>query len=228
VAITYSVFFETLGAPVLGGDITSTSRTYNSGELVVVLWVSEDDAGSGNLSIANSATAQSWSLIAQTNGISSCLVSGWSCVMSATQAMTITVSGDGGNSLFSSIAVIPHAGQHATTPVPAGNVFSGAVATDVSQSITPTSSGSALWMLAGDWTAGNTFAAIANCTIDQTFDNASFTNALIRPTTQPRTDANAFTIGETDTAGSIAWIAFEVQAAPDVTTRSGRRIYILP
>lgn len=39
------------------------------------------------------------------------------------------------------------------------------------------------------------------------------TNCIIRPTTQPRTDANAFTLGETDTSGDIAYVIWEVQAA---------------
>jgi hypothetical protein len=213
-ALTYTVFRDTANPSGAGGDITSTSRTYNSGELLTVNVSISDNASAGNLTIANSGTAQSWTNIVTTNTINNCKVAAWYCVMSVTQAMTITVSGDGAPVKSTTLDVIQHAGQHATTPVPVGKVFSGTSATDVSQSITPTSSGSCLWMLAGDWSQTNTFAAIANCTLDQTTDQAGEqTTTLIRPTTQPRTDANAFSIGETDTAGTIAWIAYEVQAA---------------
>lgn len=196
-----------------GGDITYSSRTYNAGELVVVLW-DGDITTANNLSIANSGTAQSWTLIASTAGTGGTeQVGAWRCVMSVTQAMTITVSGDSATTGDSGICSIAHSGAHLSNPVPAGNVFSGNGATDVSQSITPTSSGSCLWMLAGDFNSANTFAAGANCTLQQTASPGTFVATLVRPTTQPRPDAAAFTISETD-SGTIAWIAFEVQANP--------------
>jgi hypothetical protein len=207
-ALTYTVYWETL-APATSRTITSTSRSYTSGDLVLVLYVNE--VYDGGATIANSGTAQTWTKHASTANNDDCEVVAWSCVMNTTQSMTISVTNPISNQ-SAAIAVIPHSGQHAT-PVPSGNVFSGFGATDVSQSITPTSSGSALWMIAGDWATTNSFAAIANCTINDTHASAAYTGVLIRPTTQPRTDANAFTIGETDTSGQISWIALEVQAA---------------
>jgi len=216
-ALTSTVFWETASPTGTGGDITTTSRTYNSGELLTIAFGTSDNSDAGTLSIANSGTGQTWTALPVTNTSGNCKMAGWFCTMSVTQAMTVTISGSGagaGSSMASVIAVIQHTGQHATTPVPAGNRFSGAGATDVSQVITPTSAGSSLFMIAGDWSAGNTFAARANCTLDQTFHNASFMTAtLIRPTTQPLPDTSAFTLGETDTSGTIAWIAYEVQAA---------------
>jgi hypothetical protein len=209
-ALTYTVHWETLAAGV-SATITSTSRSYTSGDLVLVLYAHEDNAVAGSLSISNSGTAQTWTNHATTNTANNCKIAAWSCVMSTTQSMTISVVCSAISA--ASIAVIPHNGQHAT-PVPGGNVFSGTGGTDVSQAITPTSSGSALWMIAGDWNQTNSYAALANCTIDQTHNVAGkYTSALIRPTTQPRADGAAFTIGETDTSGKIAWIALEVQAA---------------
>jgi len=134
--------------------------------------------------------------------------------MSTTQAMTITVLGSGATVIPAALAVIEHSGQHATTPIPAGNVLSGVSGTNLEEAITPTSSGSALWMITADWNQTNSYVEIADCTIDQTYDVAGqHTAALIRPTIQPRTDASTFTIGESDTGGKIAWIALEVQAA---------------
>jgi len=85
-------------------------------------------------------------------------------------------------------------------------------------------------MFAGDWNATNTFAAIADCTLfGPHHSGGHYTGTAVRPSTQPRTDAAAFTIGETDTAGKIAWVAFEVQAAAVADApEMGRRIYILP
>jgi hypothetical protein len=115
--------------------------------------------------------------------------------------------------------VVVNTGQHATTPLPAGNLFSGTSGTAVTQSITPTSVGSCLWMVVGDWNATDTFAAAANCTLQATRHHVALEQTVvpIRPITQPRTDTSAFSIGETDTGGTIAWIAFEVQAAAGAT-----------
>jgi hypothetical protein len=213
VALSYTTFaFDDNTATSPGGDITTTSRTYNAGELVAILFSVDDNGTANNLSIANSGTAQTWTLIANTGSVAgSEHAAGWYCVMSVTQAMTITVSGDSGSSFTSCAAVIQMAGQHGTTPVPVGNIFSGTGAFDPSQSITPGASGSCLWMIASSFSSGESFTPVANCTIDQTSGASNFKAVLIRPTTQPRPNASAFTIGETETNGPIAWIAFEVR-----------------
>ena len=111
--------------------------------------------------------------------------------------------------------LIVHTGGHSTTPVPTGNIFSGTGATDPSQSITPTSSGSCLWMICGDWNAIAVTAMSAGTSCTEEYNNQIsgwVTTGIYRPTTQPRTDASAFTISESDTGGKIAWVAFEVQA----------------
>lgn len=229
-AITYSETWTVL--------LTGVSQTVTSGSVdvsdsggkrvIVALCISEDNGGVA-LTIANSGTALSWTQIAQTNTASNCRVSAWWAFGDANGNRTISVT-QTGLSTAKTLAVLIHEGAHQTTPVPVGNAFSGVGGTDVSQAITPTASGSALWMGAGDWSATNSYAAIANCTLDQTTHAVGgYTSTLIRPTTQPRTNAAAFTIGETDTAGTIAWIAFEVQAAAVADApKMGRRIYILP
>jgi hypothetical protein len=219
-ALARTVYAWETAKPLNGsGAVTTTSRTYNSGELVCVDYCAADNLGAGTLSISNSGTAQTWNLIAVTNTGSNVKVAAWQCKMSVTQAMTITATGNGGGDIEGAIKVVVHTGQHATDPVPAGNVFSGTGGTDVSQAITPTSSGSCLYLVAGDWSATDTYAAIANCTLQEKHQNATDqTVALFEPITQPRPDTSAFTIGETDTAGKIAWIAYEVQAAPEPST----------
>ena len=197
-------------------DITSGSLSIAVDDIILALWAVEDNTNVGVVSISNSGTALTWNLIAQTNTGSNCKVSAWWAISAHNENRTVTVNHTLDNTKATKLCCHVLTGAHLTNPVPPGNVFSGTGATDVSQSITPTASGSALWMAAADWAATNTFAAIANCTLDSTTHAGGFyTATVIRPTTQPRTDANAFTIGETDTAGTIAWIAFEVQAAPD-------------
>jgi hypothetical protein len=215
-ALTYATY-EDVNLSTDGGDVTTTSRTYNSGELVVILWVVESNAPSiGTVSCTNSGTAQTWNDIATVSATDYCYVRGWWCVMSTTQAVTITVASDSPTSARACAYTIVHAGQNATTPIPAGKVQSGQDADgDVSLSITPTATGSCLWLLCGDWAnSTDTFTAGANCTKQDSHGYTdAFAAALIRPTTQPRDDANAFTISETDTSGKLAYLAFEVVAA---------------
>lgn len=214
-AITYSETWTTLGNGV-SDSITSGSIDVSDSDgkrVVVAICIVADDLNT-DLTIANSGTALSWTQIQQTDTLSNCRLAAWWAFGDANGNRTITVSHTGGSSKAKSLATIVHTGAHQTTPQPVGNRFSGVGATDVSQAITPTATGSALWMAAGDWNQTNSYAGIANCTIDQTHNLAGeYTSALIRPTTQPRTDAAAFTIGETDTSGLIAWLAFEIQAA---------------
>jgi hypothetical protein len=216
-ALSYTTYVEPDPGFVTGGDVSSTSRTYNSGELVTVVWVGADNQISGNtftVSVSNTNTAQTWSSVVETNTNSNCKISVHRCVMSTTQAMVITAAGsERGGTLHAHMFVIVESGQHATTPIPAGNVASTASTADYSRSITPTATGSDLWAVAADWNQTNTFAAIANCTLIAGVNvSGQYTTTLIRPTTQPRGDASAFTIGETDTGGIIVAASWEVQA----------------
>lgn len=225
-ALAATVFQDFNDSGVASGDLTTTSRTFNAGELIVVCYVNEGNTNPTNvLTIVNSATAQTWTPrgnAANTAATDNCQVNIWSCVMSVTQAMTISITGTSGSLRDALIWTIQNSGQNATTPIPAGNVFSGASGHNVSQSITPTSVGSDLWMVAGDFGATNTFAAIGGCTLDQLHNSAgAATFALIRPSTQPLTSTSPVTLGETDTGGTIAWVAFEIQStgAPTINTQ---------
>lgn len=192
--------------------ITSGTVSTAVGDVVVVSFACEDNTAAGSLTIANTGTALTWTNIATTNTANNAKVAAWRGTVATAGNITVTVTLNGGGAR-SSLCTDVYTGAHATTPVPAGNVFSGVSGTDISQSITPTSTGSMLRMVVGDWAATNTFAAIANVTLEQTFNQPGFyTSAFLKPTTQPL-GSGAFTIGETDTSGTIAWIAFEVQAA---------------
>lgn len=220
-ALTYTTYEDNNGngVGIGGGDTTTTSRSFTAGELVVVLWVAEGQyPGNGTVSCTNSGTAQTWNdLGSAVYTTDYCYLRGWWCVMDTTQSMTITCASTNIQDGVSAVVyTLVHAGQDGTTPVPAGKVSSGTDADgDVSVSITPTATGSCLWLLTGDWNNDtDTYTAGANCTkVDNYVYSGSFSVALFRPTTQPRADASAFTISETDTTGKISYIAFEVVAA---------------
>ena len=222
-AITYVVNSVTVGTGS-SNSITSGSLSLAVDDIIVASYANEDwGASSGSATIANSGSALSWTVIKASEVSGNCSVKAWWAKSPDTTARTVTCSVI--NSIASKLDCVVHTGAHTTNPCPSGNAFSGSGGTDISQSITPTASGSALWFAGGDWGATNSFTPIANCTQQSTHHVASgYTGTFIRPTTQPRTDANAFTIGETDTAGTIAWIAFEVQAAGDGSTPLTRNL----
>ncbi|MGA2404730.1 MAG: hypothetical protein ABSG91_24010 [Syntrophobacteraceae bacterium] len=193
-------------------SIQSGTLTISTNDIIVAMAVTEDNAYTGTFSIANSGTAMSWTPIAITNTTGNCKVGTWWAKSAGNENRTVTVSWNG-SSVCAMLSCRVHTGADTTNPVPTGNVFSGVGATSKSQAIVPTASGSALWMAVGDWSATNTLAAAANCTQEAFYHDAGvYDGAIERPTTNPRTDGNSFTIGETDTGGTIAWVAFEVQA----------------
>jgi len=212
-------------------SITSGMLALSIGDVLTVELIADDNANFGTPTISNSGSALAWTNIATTNTNGNCKVAAWWALLADNTDRPVTLNGSAAPSgTTRRLHCNVHTGAHQTNPVPIGNVFSGVGATDVSQLITPTAAGSALHLAVGDWNATNTFAAGANCTLDAAFnDTGQMSSALVRPTTQPRTDAAAFTISETDTGGTIAWIAFEVQAAAVADApQMGRRIYILP
>lgn len=205
-----------------GVALVSNALTVITGDFLTVAICYPDNANSTARTISNTGTAIVWTNKIETNVAANCKVVLYTGTAGATPPTTVTVTDTAGLLLNGTkvLFVAVHTGQHATTPLPAGNLFSGTGGTDVSQAITPTSSGSALWFLAGDWSQTNTFAVIANCSqVAAPYNESGQLTAIgVQPTTQPRTDAVAFTIGETDTGGKIAWIAWEVQAAAVATT----------
>jgi hypothetical protein len=216
-ALTYAEYYKDSTTTTSGGDITSNSFSVAVGDVVCVVWAHGDDQNIGTITISNTGTAQTWNAISTQSGLGgNCYVRGWYAVATAAESITVSIDNSNTTSIASGLSCIVHTGAHATTPIPAGNIYGAQGGNDVSQAITPTSSGSCLWMWAADWQAKGALTPNANCTAES---SSTITNelsmALIRPTTQPRTDANAFTVGEAaDGDGeTTAWIAWEVQAA---------------
>jgi hypothetical protein len=213
-AITYATNFVQANTQ----NVASGSLTVATNDVILVLYSNEDNSSAGTLSIAKSAgtsTVSAFTNIATTNTNSECKAAVWFCTVTAGGTFTVTVSKTGAFSNHSQLATIVHTGADTSNPCPSGNRFSGIDTNgDTTQSITPTASGSALWMIVSDWNATNTFSGASNCTLANTYHSAGvFTSTVIQPTTQPRTDSNAFTIGEADTGATNAWVACEVKAA---------------
>jgi hypothetical protein len=194
--------------------ITTGSMTLVADTIAVVIAVLTDANPAGTLSITNSGTAMTWNSIADVSA-SGCRVAAWWAKSAGSENRTASVAWDSGNALEYALYAITLNGAHASTPVPAGKITTGSAASSVSHTITPTATGSALWLVAADanGTGASTMTAGTNCTIDRSSDPDQFSSILLRPTTQPRTDGNAFTLAETHAGSGVNWIAFEVQAA---------------
>lgn len=215
-ALTYTTNHVSQAVGV-GAAITSGALSVAVGDFITVEVCFADNSDATAWTISNNNTAISWTQHIATNTAANTRIVLFSGTATGTPPTTVTVTATAGAGLTNgkSLCIQVHTGAHASNPIPSGNIFSGTATTDKSQAITPTAPGSCLWLFCGDWNQTNSFAAIANCTLESTQDQiGQFTSGLVRPTTQPRTDASAFTIGETDTGGLISWVAFEVQAAP--------------
>jgi hypothetical protein len=214
-SITYGTVEHEYGPFTGGSPKTSASIVIGAGDLVVILATWNDNNAAGNASITNSGSALTWNQFADvaTGG----RIVGWWAISPNAEDRTVTVAWDSGNNLVTTLYSIVHGGAHATNPIPPGNVFSGSGSAGVSQSITPTASGSALWLIAtnAENTSTATFTPGAGCTAQDNIVYDTHDTVLIRPSTQPRTDGAAFTLSETHTGNTatVSWLAFEVQAA---------------
>ncbi|WP_066339235.1 hypothetical protein [Azohydromonas lata] len=218
------------------GNISSAATAVTTGQLVVVMWTCGTNASGsvGTLSISNTGSVGAgltWTLIGQNSSPSTgnnAKVVAWYAVAARNENITVTVNNTGWQDLGRRLTTIVHSGAHATTPV---RSFSTAEsqATSASVTITPLQSGSAMWMLAGDYTAANSATAGTNCSLEGSVFNSTgdFTTAVIRPTTQPRTDSAAFTLSLSGTSATWAYIAFEVQAAGSSQSQAPRSMHQL-
>lgn len=215
-ALTYTIDFSNTAAGG-GTSVTSGALTVATGDFMTVAVSYGDNGASTAWTVSNTGTAITWTNQAETNVASNNKVVLFTATAGATPPTSVTVTTTAGNDTNGTkyMTTVAHTGAHASNPLPSGNIFTGTGARNVSQSITPTASGSALWGLFGDWQATNSFVAIANNTLANTYhESGQQTATAIRPTTQPRTDAAAFTLGETAGAAcKAAYIIWEVQAA---------------
>lgn len=226
-AITYTTDFASTVAWA-SESITSGALSASVGDFICVLFITETYSNE-TYTISNNNTAITWTSQRLEQLATNCTLQLWTGTVTGTSPTSITATSTGSHStnakfLFTSI----HTGAHATNPLPTGNIYSGLGGTDISQSITPTSSGSCLWMGADDYNVTNSFAARAQCTLQYNQNTSGrHTCCIVRPTTQPRTNANAFTLGETDTSGKISWIVWEVQAAGAVLSLPNNSLMLM-
>lgn len=226
-AITYTTYASS-SPNNANTSVTTGTMTVLAQDIIIVCALFTDSNAAGTLTCSNSGTAITWNPIANVNVAGRCRVAAWWGLSTTTENRTATVAWNSGNNLNWGLFSMVHSGAHQTNPVPTGNVFSGSAASSVTQAITPTASGSALWLIGAnaDDVNASTFTAGANCTIDRTAVTDTWDAALIRPTTQPRTDSAAFTLSETHTGSFVSWVAFEVQAAGAAQSQAPRSMHM--
>lgn len=215
-ALTYTIYYTNAPAGT-GTAVSSTGIAVNAGDFMNVGVSYGDNGASTAWTVSNDGSAITWTKQAETNVASNNKVVLFTGIAGATPPTSITVTTTAGNDVNGTkyMVTAAHTGAHPSNPLPAGNIVTGTGARNVSQSITPTASGSVLLGLFGDWAFTNSYAAIANNTLVGTYHEAAQQTAtVIQPTVQPLPNASAFTLGETaGPAAKIAYVIWEVQAA---------------
>lgn len=217
-ALTFVEDYATQGLGV-SATISISSSDWKLGDLISVVVNFASSASVTAESISNDGTPIDWLSVETAAGVANCRLTLFLGVVKGPVAPTqISVTATAGALLTcrKALFVAAHRGFFSNNPATmAQNVWIGTGGADVTQEIPASGHGSCFWFVCGDTSATNTFGPAANCDLLHTFDNASFTGAVIAPTQHPLQSGNAFMIGESDTGARVAWIAFEIRAAPD-------------
>jgi hypothetical protein len=191
----------------------SANIAAKTGNLIIIQAAYADNSESTAWTITNTGSAITWTKKIETNTTSNCKVVVWTGVAGAVPPQSITVTSTAGTGLNGAKVLNIDVAQNAGTDIV--NIFSGTLATDVSQAVTPTTSNSAVRLFAADWAATNSFTAgNANTLLTNNVTIAGeLSAAALRTIPDPLTSNSAVTIAELDTAGTIAWAAFEIPLA---------------
>ena len=216
-AMTIATYDSSTGGVQAASPIQSASITVAINDILICMAEVEDYGAAPVGPPTNTSTSLTWNQVFLSNQSNQCALGIWWAKSTANMTTVVSCTWTSGSrSAIMTVAV--HTGAHVTNPCPAGNVFFGYKNVSAYQSITPSNTGSALWMLCGDWAASNEYTAGTNCSLENTVNAATFfTGTIGKPTTQPRTDNATFTISvlgnTTPTQTNMAWCAFEVQVA---------------
>lgn len=217
-AITYLEDWVTQGLGV-SATISASNSGWKTGDFITVAVIFASDVAVTAQTISNDGDPISWVAIEEASAsLNTRIVLFAGRVTHPTPPTQISITATAGSLLNcrKALFVAAHRGDAGKSVSDMmQNVWLGTGGADVTQSIPATAHGSCFWFICGDATATNTFVAAADCTLLHTFDNASFTGALVAPSQQPLQSGMPFTIGESDTGARVAWIAWEVSAAPD-------------
>ena len=193
-ALTYTVFDKVQAAGV-GATITSpTLSGINPGGYINLALSYGDNGASTAWNITNDGSGITWTKKVETNTALNNKIVVFEGVAGATPPTTISVQTTAGNDINGTkvMKVIAHDGAHATTPMPAGNIFSGVNGTDVSQSITPTSAAAGATVTIGGQNFGASGATVLfdGASITPTSNNQQVTTSnpsvqTVTPTTPP-------------------------------------------
>lgn len=205
-SLTYTDFdYSTTGA----SSLASGSISYTAGQPIVVL--AGGTSASFNPTISDTA-GLTWTLMSTQTGAS---VQGrvWYAKPVSSGSTVITVTNAATSVFGFRVKTFTGAG----TPVLVGGAAPGSVGigTLLSQTVSPTSSGSALcmWIAQLNGPANLPATPGTGCTQNSNSYNAGFNqNWEVLPTTNPLTSNDSFTLATTTTTGTqdIAWIAIEI------------------
>lgn len=221
-AITSTV---THGSVVNTASADTTLAVAITTTCLVLVFIAFDNNSSSSVDaatpISNSGAAMTWTTLgntAPTADSDKCKVTAYAAYGNQNATVTFTHTKVGSSAIKRKMSVVVIEGAHATlaTAIPTGNrKVQTSNVVNVSQSITPTGVGSAIFGVAADWNAANAYSALSGNTITVAHDAAAATWAYIVPTTNPLSSASAFTWGANCTGGANTWIAVEiVPAAP--------------
>lgn len=200
------------------GTTTVNSTTFTSAinDIICATLFGEDATNQTTSGVFNSGTGFTWNAVTSQSAASNTLIKSYWALATSTQSMTVTGTCTAvGFDLALWIGI--HKGCVTTNAVPSGTIFTGNTNSSlaISSNVSPTSTGSALWLFASDWAAVTSYAALANNTTSASnFDPAHYNLVVDQPITQPRTDQAAFILGiSQSTTAKTSFIGFEVVAS---------------
>ena len=217
-AMTYQEDWQTQELGV-SATISISSAGWKTGDFITLAVVFASETAVSAESVSNDGSAIAWQIIEQAADVLNARIVLYAgAVTGPTPPGTISVTATAGSVLTCRKALFIAAHRGAASNKPGDmmtNVWIGTGGADVTQSIPASGHGSCYWFVCADANATNTFAAAAGCELLHVYDNASFTGAAIAPQQQPLQSGIPFTIGESDTGARVAWMGWEVRAAPD-------------
>ncbi len=218
--ITSAVTHGSLANAASASTTVAASTTTTSLVLVLIVFENGATAGTdGATPLTNSGTGMTWTTLATTPGpdINKCRTALYGAYGNQNASVTYTHTKANATAIYRKMSVVVIEGAHTTfaNALPSGNrIATNAATANVSQSITPAGSGSAIFGVAGDWNAADAYAALTNNTVTKSHNGAAMTCAYIVPTTNPLSSSSAFTWGANCTGGANNWAVCEVVPAP--------------
>lgn len=218
-------FVTSSAATVVAGAIATASISWTSGDIVVVLGMTEDNsvvystpttAGSGLTFSAISGSP--------TNTASRCKGYAWSATASASGSGTIQATASGGASLRGMIVAFVFSGSTGI----GGTAFSASLGATTTQSLTRTGANSHVVQIWGDWNAVNDTAVTWNNSgtqVDVQFTSGAFTEFSGRWGDQGSSGTTSYGFTAHAGGGDFTAITLEILGTASASLPDGKRMF---